>query len=89
MRATEIVRVLDSSVLFNAEFYECHYMPKPGKALEPGFYVVAWPSEDCLGSYDETAEFFGPFATRQEAAALGFSASATSGYQSLANCAST
>jgi hypothetical protein len=35
--------------------------------LQSGFYVVHWPSTEAVVRYDESADFVGPFETRNGA----------------------
>lgn len=63
----EIVRIIDASRLIDPESYERWYDAAPGKALEPGYYVVVWPDGIDCPQYDEGATFIGPLADPEEA----------------------
>jgi hypothetical protein len=66
----EIVKVLNDAALINSESYECVYSTRQGKPLEPGFYIVLWPPRVISPSYDESAHYFGPFKSREQARVL-------------------
>jgi hypothetical protein len=67
---SEVVRVLDSQTLINAESYQCRYETAQGMPLDPGFYIVVWPTLLKMPTYNGEAKFFGPFGTRTEASAV-------------------
>ncbi len=66
----EIVRILDKHSLINAESYQCTYETDFDKGLAPGYYAVLWDTQSGTLSYDVTAQFLRPCASRTQATDL-------------------
>ena len=62
----EIVHVITATHLIDSESYQRSLGAHAGR-LQPGFYVVRWPSAEAALRYDENADFIGPFETRRSA----------------------
>lgn len=63
----EIVHVITTTQLIDSESYQRSLGEVHAGRLQPGFYVVRWPSTAVVLRYDESAEFIGPFETRRSA----------------------
>jgi len=61
MTAYEIVQVVNSRSLIDAEAYQRAYVTRDNGALSPGYYVVMWPEGTAQRVFNAEAEYFGPF----------------------------
>jgi hypothetical protein len=63
----EIVHVITATQLIDSESYQRSLGTIHVGRLQPGFYVVHWPSAAAALRYDESADFIGPFESRRSA----------------------
>lgn len=63
----EIVQILDDASLIDASGAR-HCLAAPRDVpLQPGFYIVVWPRTARSHQYDQSARYFGPMTTRDDA----------------------
>lgn len=65
---SEIVRIIDSHSLINAESYQCTYEVGIPGGLTPGYYAVVWNTRGGTVDYNASARFLGPCSSRAQAA---------------------
>lgn len=65
----EIVRIASGLRLFDGDSYQRTYVPPQGAPLEPGLYIVHWPTHVAARRFDEHAVYRGPFADLEQARA--------------------
>jgi hypothetical protein len=64
---SELVTVVTSAMLIDAESKERTYWRRDGMGLPAGRYVVTWPPGITHRRFNEDAQFTGPYRTEQEA----------------------
>jgi len=55
----EVVVVIDDQCLVDSESYQRRY--RSSRRLEPGCYLVVWPTAPDVPRYDEATDYVGPF----------------------------
>jgi hypothetical protein len=60
-----IVRVIDDTTLVGPDSAEQEYLAS--RPLVPGTYLVLWRAAPTRGRYDQSALYFGPFASEDHA----------------------
>jgi hypothetical protein len=63
----EIVRVITATQLIDSESYQRTLGTMHVGRLRPGFYLVHWSIAAAVLRYDQSADFIGPFGTRDGA----------------------
>ena len=64
---SQIVRVISSCRLLDAQACEHTYWRRDGLRLAAGWYVVNWPRGTVRGKFNEETAFRGPFKQREDA----------------------
>jgi hypothetical protein len=59
----EVVVVIDDQCLVDSESYQRRYRSR--RRLEPGCYLVVWPTALDIPQYDEAADYVGPFESKR------------------------